>query len=168
MARLPTQSIYEAYRLGNNNNSSSEPTASTTTAAPDLLQVHNGPITAYSILEREPVATFLLTVHVGSHRRIAELRQQEHNAAEDLHRQDVGADNGGGNLNDWQDVGVQTSFLARGSQVEEEGEEAPEEGGETMDKDANDRKGQIIFFSLDYQILTNFFPFYHRYRTIPW
>jgi hypothetical protein len=72
-----------------------------------------------------------VTLHVGSHRHIAQLLHQQEEGG---HRAET-EESGGGS-----DVGIQTSFLAR---EDEDGEtEAGADGGKTAE---TDRKGQHYF-----------------------
>jgi hypothetical protein len=128
VARLPTEPIYEAYRRGN----------SDTSAAPDLLEVHTGPLTAYAILERAAVAEMHVAVHVGTHRRIAQLVQEEqqHEKAEpqkDARRQVDEDTEEGPDI--WQDAAVQTSFMV----AEEEADKEAETGEKLVEP--QERKG---------------------------
>jgi hypothetical protein len=137
VARLATQPIYEAYREGNS--------SVTATAA---YQIHAGPLTAYSILEREPVAHLQVSVHVGTHRQVAQLIQQQQQQQQ---QQDVGqmpateqdnkleSEGEADGPEIWQDIGVQTSFLNREEEEEEEEHETVEENIKDILSDVDQR-----------------------------
>ena len=144
MARLATQPIYEAYRQGHSD-------ASTAT---DLVEVHSGPLTAYSILDREPVAVVHVALHVGTHRHIAQLVQQEHvqqsggQLEEDTNQEDTEED--GGDVSDpevWQDVGVQTSFHNNNNNNKDGEDDKEAEVGQNTEKGSrqSERYGILHF-----------------------